>query len=106
MAGYRFTVTVERHDRDQYGAPVDPPATHEVGGCYDEPVTASEAAAAFVSTTITRSLSAPPRADIRADDTLVYPDGTRWHVVGDPYDWSNPHVRHRPALEVMLERTH
>lgn len=105
MAGHRFTVTVERYTKDRYGTRVEPPTTHQVRGCYDEPVTAAEAAAASVQTTVTRSLSAPAGSDIRQDDDIIYPNGRRWHVVGDPYDWSNPHVRHRPALEVMLEAT-
>ena len=106
MAGHRFTITVERYTKDRYGTRVEPPTTHQVRGCYDEPVTAAEAPAAFTATTTVRSLSAPFGSDIRADDTIIYPDGRRWHVVGDPYNWTNPHVRHRPALEAHLERTH
>ena len=43
-------------------------------------------------------------ADLLADDTVIYPNGDRWHVVGDPYDWDNPHTRHRPGVQANIER--
>lgn len=96
-------MTVKRPVRDSYGT-ITGEATHAVPGCFDWPTTSSESSRSFTQVTSGRVLTAPPGADIVTDDTLTYPNGDRWHVVGDPYDWQNPHTARRPGLQVTLER--
>ena len=98
-----FTVTVERSPVDKYGEPGEP-VTHEVRGCIDWPGASTESAGAFTQISSSRVLTAPAGSDLQASDSVVYPDGSRWHVVGDPYDWSNPFGKHRPGVQANLER--
>lgn len=100
----RFDVTVERAAYNKYGERVEGGQTHQVRRCYHWPGQSAEANGAYTQTTSTRVLTAPAGSDIVAADVVIYPDGSRWAVIGDPWDWSNPHVRHEPGLQVNLER--
>lgn len=99
-----FTVTVERQPVDRYGEPTGTPTTHPVTGCTEWPGESSESSGAFTQITSKRVLTAPHGADLQADDTIVYPNGSRWHVVGDPYDWDNPLAHHTPGVQANLEK--
>lgn len=100
----RFAVIVERGAVDAYGAPSGTPASHTIPGCYDWPAQSTEASTSFTQIASTRVLTCPHGADLLANDTVIYPNGGRWHVVGDPYDWDNPHTRHRPGVQANIER--
>lgn len=101
-----FTVTVERAEVDRYGTPSTPTSKHTIKRCNDWPGTSTERAGSWVQTTTTRVLLCPAGADIRENDTVIYPSGVRWHVIGEPYDWDNIHARHRPGVQVNLEKAH
>lgn len=47
-------------------------------------------------------LFAPSGSDIRVDDTVVFPDGTVWHVWGLPTDFSSPFTGWAPGMQVQL----
>lgn len=98
-----FDVAVERPVYDRYGTPIAPTPTHVVEGCFDEPVDSTEVAGSSIQTTTRRVLHAPVGADVRQDDTIIYPDGSRWHAVGQPYDWSNPFTGRRFRRRIDLE---
>lgn len=100
----RFTVTIERRDSDRYGDPASDQTSHRVPGCIEWPTMSTEQRGALTQVTTGRTLIAPHGADVVAEDVVVYPNGTRWHVVGDPFDWSNPHAKHTPGVQIALER--
>lgn len=109
-----FTVTVERTGGvDRYGDP-QPAATHKVAGCTQWPLrqlgvlSGETYNRAFTEVSNRRVLwvAGRPDADIEQDDDIIYPDGSRWHVVGDPYPWENQKTGRRVGREVAIERRH
>lgn len=101
-----FTVTVERQPVNRYGEATGEPTSHQVRGCIEWPGESTESSSSFTQITSKRVLTAPTGADLQENDIVVYPNGKRWHIVGEPYDWNNPLVRHRPGVQANLERAH
>lgn len=96
---YAFTVTATPDRVDQYGDPIVG-AQRTIAGCTDWPSTSAEVRQGFVQSRTSRMLSLPPGADpIPSDWIVIYPDGARWRVVGEPYDWHGG-----PTVEIERRR--
>lgn len=105
------TITVQRPaGTDRYGQPL-PGTSHTIPGCGWAPRAAATFGArsteehfqtAQVSTD--RVLYPPYGADIGPQDEVIFGDGTRWQVEGDPSSWRSPLTGHAPGMEVTLRR--
>jgi hypothetical protein len=103
------TVTVYRPGgADAFGDP-QPGATHDVGPCAVWQNTSAEDMQGRDTIVTTRTVIAPPGADIGVAD-LVYLPGddqakpARWQVDGDPARWHDPMSGWEPGVEAQLKR--
>ena len=107
-----FDAEIRRGGLDKYGDRVEAAVVGVAKRCDEWPSSdqggiSAETMTSYVAVTTRRTLWVPDiHADIRADDMIVYPDGSQWHVVGDPFPWVNTVTGNRWGLEVTLERSH
>lgn len=85
---YEFTISAESEALDRYGNKTSPAQTRTVNRCTDWPNATGERVRGAVQTTEQRTLSLPPgELPIPSSWTVVYPDGGRWRIVGEPYSY-------------------
>ncbi|WIY81385.1 hypothetical protein [Propionimicrobium sp. PCR01-08-3] len=86
---FEFTLVAEIKEYDKYGNPIDPPRQRTIEGCTDWPNSTDEDEQGAVQTTDTRTLSLPRgEAIIPSDWDLIYPDGKKWKIIGEPYAYT------------------
>lgn len=99
-----ITIVVERPSgTTEHGEPL-PPTTHTVDDCGFAPGSSNEFLDARDTTETLARVFAPYGADVQTIDVVVLPDGTRWHVAGEPAPWRSPFTGWEPGLEVSLTR--
>ena len=99
----KFKVTVDRHLPDKYGSETGVTA-HTIPGCIDWPEASASTAGATIQTHTSRTLLAPPGADILDGDVVWLPDGSRWRVTADPFHWVSPLTGRKVGVAVQIER--
>jgi hypothetical protein len=107
MFPYGFTATVERPTQfDREGIAVDtefPDKT--IARCARDQVRSVKTVDGVeVVVTDERILCDDPDADVHESDVLVLPDGTRWHVTGEPDRPHSPFSNWRPGCVIPVER--
>lgn len=109
-SGFTHTVTVvvkRPAVKDRWGDRTGAGSEHLVSGCAVYPRGSGNAAREQLAAreTITEGLVllAPFGADIKATDEVVLPDGTRYHVDGEPGSWTSPYTGWTPGVEIVLK---
>jgi len=104
MSGWdEVAVTVERSaGTDRYGNQLPGGTSHRIDGCLIAPRSSEERTDRQATVITGRSLYAPPGADLRSQDVVVFsaspqPSDPRWQVDGEPGDWG-------VGLEAVLTR--
>jgi hypothetical protein len=101
---FGITVTVQRQTEDRFGN-FTTASEQQVGPCAidytssTEPIQVPSDTVAQVAT-----LYAPAGSDVRPQDRVVLPGGTRWSVIGFPADFTNPFTGWNPGLTVRLQQ--
>lgn len=110
-AGETVTVIRRTSSRDRTGDPTGTTVTHAIDGCgiNQSETTAAASSRATASDGERRSsvitgveLMCPPRADIRAGDKVVLPNGVTYEVDGEPWTPHNPFTAWEPGCIVKL----
>lgn len=103
MFPFGITVTVQRQTEDKFGNWTTV-STHPVVGCGIDYTGSSELTVQQETVTRQATLYAPPGADIVSTDFVLFPDGSRWSVVGHVADFTNPLNGWNPGMTVQLQR--
>jgi len=98
------TATVQRPGGEtRYGDKL-PGTEHTLTGCVFAPRESTELHEFRNTVIVGLTMYAPAGADIRATDTVVRSDGTRWRVEGQPGVFTSPFTGWTPGVVVALER--